>query len=206
MIKYYLIILVLGSNLLLISNPLPLSGNISPEVIETRGCFAELLTDKGIRADAALLIGSDGTAALIEKSAFELILLHYDDPGWSSVSTSLPPVCNIKDLTEIALWQNPWDIQLEVDNIINYPQIYTPFTWIMKDFNYLATSAKNGYQVEKYKKGEELKNNDLSGVMTIVFSDDTEVQTSFEFDKFRFDGCMFWYDAKQIKKLSQEKP
>ena len=203
--RHYLIILILCSNMLLASAALPLTGNISPgAVLETKGCFAELLADKNIGADAVLFIGSDGTAALIEKSAFKLILLHYDDPGWSSVSTSLPPVCNIKGLVEIALWKSSWDIQLEVENVANYPQIYTPFNWIMKDFNYLATSAKNGYQVEKYKKRDDLLNNDFSGVMIIFFDDDTEMQTSFVPEKFHFDGCRFWYDERQVKKLSKE--
>ena len=204
--KKSLILLILLSSLFLAANPLKLNGNITPEVIEVKGCFAELLEEKGITAEAALFIGSAGTAALIENSAFKLIFLHYDDPGWSSVSTSLPPVCNIKDLAEIAIWQSPWEIQLEVDNNINYPQIYTPFNWIMKDFNYLATTAKNGYQVEKYKRRDDLLNKHLSGVMTIVFDDNIEMQTSFVPERFRFDGCKFWYDDMQVKKLSKEKP
>ena len=204
--RYYLIILILCSYMLLASEALSLSGNLSTgTVLETKGCFAELLADKDIRAEAALFIGSDGTAALVEKSAFELILLHYDDPGWSSVSTSLPPVCNIKDIKEIAIWQRDWDIQLEVENVVNYPLIYTPFTWIMKDYDYLATSARNGYQVEKYKRRENLLNSEFSGLMKIVYSDGTERKTSFELEKFHFGGCKFWYDDKQITKLSKEK-
>ncbi|MDP8220509.1 MAG: hypothetical protein P9X26_04140 [Candidatus Stygibacter frigidus] len=204
--RYLIIIFILCTNLLLVSAPLALIGNISHrEEIETKGCFAELLANTDINADAALIIGSDGTAALIEKSAFKLIYLHYDDPGWSSVSTSLPPVCNIKDIKEIAIWQSSWDIQFEVDLEGNYPRIYTPFNWIMQDYNYLATSAKNGYQVEKYKKLDMLNNQDFSGAMTIFFSDGTEAQTSFEPDKFRFDGCKFWYGDKQVIKLSKEK-
>ena len=203
--KGYLIILILFSSLILAADPLNLTGNITHgEVILTKGCFAELLADMDIMADAALFIGSDGTAALIENSAFKLIYLHYDDPGWSSVSTSLPPVCNIKDLSEIALWQSPWDIMLELDLDNSYPHLYTPFNWIMKDFNYLATSARNGYQVEKYKKRDDLLNNDFSGVMIIFFDDDTEMQTSFVPEKFHFDGCRFWYDERQVKKLSKE--
>ncbi len=199
----FLIVIIIGLHLS--AGALKLTGNVSSSsTINQNGCFAQLLSESNIKADAALFIGADGTAALIERSAFDFIYLHNDATGWSSVTTSLPPVCSIKDISEIALWQALWDVTLEIDLNGNYNRIFTPFTWIITDFNYTAASSKNGFHAEKYIRTQNPLPAFFAGDFSIKFSSGDHISTYFQPDKFKFDGCNFFYDDKQIIKIIKE--
>ena len=203
--KYFLAVVLLFSVFILFAVPLSLTGNVETgSVLKAEGSLAELLAEKSIKADAVLLTGKDGTAAFIEKSAFKVIFLQYENEQWNSVSDSLPPVCNIKNLAEIAISYNPWDIVLEVDIDGTFPKLYTPFAWIMADFTQLATSSKNDWQAEKYLRAPNPLLADFLPKMSVEFYSGEVITTMFQPDKFLFDGYSFRYDGRPVKKLFRD--
>ena len=202
---YFLAAVLLFSVFALFAAPLSLTGNVETDsVLNAEGILAKLLAEKSIKADAVLLTGKDGTAAFIEKSAFKVIFLQNKNQQWNSVSDSLPPVCNIKNLAEIAISYNPWDIILEVDIDGTFPKLYTPFAWIMADFRQLATSSKNGWQAEKYIRAQNPLLASFLRELTLEFCSGEVITTMFQPDKFFFDGYSFRYDGKPLKKIFRD--
>ena len=202
---YILAAILLFSVFTLFAAALSLTGNVETgAVLNAEGSLSELLAEKSINADAVLLIGRDGTAAFIEKSAFKMIFLQHKDEQWNSVSDSLPPVCNIKNLAEIVISYNPWDIVLEIDIDGTFPKLYTPFAWIMADFTQLATSSKNDWQAEKYLRAPNPLLADFLPKMSVEFYSGEVITTMFQPDKFLFDGYIFRYDGKPVKKMFRE--
>jgi hypothetical protein len=203
--NYYLVAILLFSGILVFASPLSLTGNVETGlVLQAEGCLAELLAAKTIKADAVLLIGADGTAAFLERSALEMVSLQYANKQWNSISDSLPPVCNIKDLAEIAISYHPWETILEVDIEGTFPRIYTPFSWIMTDYVQLATSSKNGWQAEKYEPAPDPLISSFQGEMSWEFYSGDVDTGIFEQNKFLFNGHIFRYDGKPLKKMFRD--
>ncbi|MDP8202593.1 MAG: hypothetical protein P9M11_10710 [Candidatus Tenebribacter burtonii] len=116
-----------------------LTGNIKDGVeISDYGRFDEILSFAP-SAKYALLIGSDGTAALITSRSFSKIYIQKDKNCWNSKADILPAVCNIRNLKEICIYTKT---SIEDNN----------FSKRMNDFEFLGQSSKNGYYARKYKE------------------------------------------------------
>ena len=121
-------------------NDLIFTGDIeSGTVISSEGRFDEILINLAPSAKYALLIGSDGIAALITSRSFSEIYIQKDKNGWNSKTDNLPTVCNIRNLKEICIYSRTSN---EINN----------FSERMNDFEFLGQSCKNGYYVRKYKE------------------------------------------------------
>lgn len=122
------------------SNNLILTGNIQDGTkIRSEGRLDEILNEIAPSAKYALLIGSDGTAALVTFRSFSKIYIHKNNQGWNSKAEELPAFCNIRDLKEICIYTNT----SSADN---------SFSDRMNDFTFLGQSSKNGYYARKYKE------------------------------------------------------
>ena len=117
-----------------------LTGNIEDGTIISReGRLDEILKDIAPSAKYALLIGSDGTAALITSRSFSKIYIQKDKKGWNSKADILPAVCNIRNLKEICVYS-----RTSIEN--------NHFSDRLNDFEFLGQSSKNEYYARKYKE------------------------------------------------------
>jgi len=136
-------VLFVSFTLLLIAcstNNLVLTGNIKTKAeISSEGRLDEILNEIALSAKYALLIGSDGTAALVTSRSFSMIYIQKGDKVWNSKTENLPVVCNIRKLKEICIYTNT----SSADN---------SFSDRMNDFTFLGQSSKNGYYARKYKE------------------------------------------------------
>ena len=140
MVKRISILLILFSLFACSQNGIQLTGNIKTEiVINNEGKLSEVISDIEPNAEYALLIGIDGTAALISARCFDQILIEKNKKSWKSVTDTLPAVCNIKDLKEICIYSKTSFEDNHFSDRIN-------------DFEFLGESCKNGYYVRKYKE------------------------------------------------------
>ncbi len=140
MVKRISVLLILFSLFACSQTGIPLTGNIeSKDVISSEGKLSEILSNVVPNAEYALLIGFDGTAALISSRSFDQVLIEKQEKSWKTLSDSLPAVCNIKNLKEICIYSKT---SFE-DNL---------FSDRFNDFEFLGESCKNGYYVRKYKE------------------------------------------------------
>lgn len=121
-------------------NNLIVTGNIVDGAeISNEGRLDEILEDIVSSAKYALLIGSDGTAALITSRSFSKIHIQRDKDGWNSKANNLPAVCNIRNLKEICVYSRTSIENNHFSDRLNY-------------FEFLGQSSKNGYYARKYKE------------------------------------------------------
>ena len=122
------------------SNNLIVTGNIVDGAeISDEGRLNEILNEIAPSVKYALLIGSDGTAALITSRSFSKIHIQRDKDGWNSKANNLPAVCNIRNLKEICVYS-----RTSIEN--------NHFSDRLNDFEFLGQSSKNGYYARKYKE------------------------------------------------------
>lgn len=122
------------------SNNLILTGNIKVGAeISNEGRLNEMLNEIAPSVKYALLIGSDGTAALITSRSFSKIHIQNDKNEWNSKAINLPAVCNIRNLKEICVYSSTSSNNNHFSDRLN-------------DFEFLGQSSKNGYFVRKYKE------------------------------------------------------
>jgi len=107
--------------------------------ISNEGRLNEILNEITPSVKYALLIGSDGTAALITSRSFSKIHIQRDKDGWNSKADNLPAVCNIRNLKEICVYT-----RTSIEN--------NHFSDRLNDFEFLGQSSKNGYFASKYKE------------------------------------------------------
>ncbi|RLC57335.1 MAG: hypothetical protein DRH89_03775 [Candidatus Cloacimonadota bacterium] len=107
--------------------------------ISNEGRLNEILNEITPSVKYALLIGSDGTAALITSRSFSKIHIQRDKDGWNSKADNLPAVCNIRNLKEICVYT-----RTSIEN--------NHFSDRLNDFEFLGQSSKNGYFARKYKE------------------------------------------------------
>lgn len=186
----------------LAGNSLLLSGNVpAGSFINSPGNFQILLAEKSIQAEAALFIGSDGTAAFINENALSHINISPSDSLWESASDLLPPVCSIKDLEEVCLFRSLWPVKFRLSNSKN-DFLYSPYLWRISQFNQVGESQKNGFSALKFT----IKNSDLlpaeNTQVIIKFADGELLETPFSRKDFRFDGWRFYYSNKEVSELS----
>lgn len=117
-----------------------LTGNIDSKTeIRSEGRLDEIIDNIAPSAKYALLIGSDGTAALITSRSFSEVYIQKVEKEWNSKTKKLPAVCNIRNLKEICIYT-------KTSSNNNH------FSDRMNDFIFLGQSSKNGYYARKYKE------------------------------------------------------
>ena len=198
--RNYLLLTLLFCFLALAAEPLPITGNVPVgSIIERKGCLEDILIELDIDADAVLLIGADSTTAYIEKSTLKMVFLHPSDDSWLAYSPSLPPVCNIKNLSEVCIFQSFWQNSLAIDD-----KIFTPFSWKLAYLKKNANSEKNGYHAIKYlPSGTNSMLPDASEV-SITFQDGNAQTLIFQKEDFSFDGYDWYYQQKPILKIESK--
>ena len=140
MVKIVSILFLVLSLFACIQNNLNITGNIKDRTkISSEGRLDEILEDIVPSAKYALLIGSDGTAALITSRSFSKIYIQKDKKGWNSKVDNLPAVCNIRNLKEICIYSRTSNSNNRFSDRLN-------------DFEFLGQSSKNGYYARKYKE------------------------------------------------------
>jgi hypothetical protein len=183
--------------LTLAAEPLPLTGNVTPgSVIEQKGCLEDFLLELDIDADAVLLIGADSTTAYIERSALKMVYLHPSGDSWLAYAPSLPPVCNIKNLSEVCIFQSFWHKTLSID-----AKNYTPFSWKLAYLEKSANSEKNGYHAIKYLPSPPKTILPDDEEVVISFQDGNSQTLVFQKEKFSFDGYDWYYQNKPINNI-----
>ena len=121
-------------------NNLIVTGNIENGAeISNEGRLDEIFNEIAPSVKYALLIGSDGTAALITSQSFSKIHIQNDKNEWNSKAYKLPAVCNIRNLKEICVYS-----RTSIKN--------NHFSDRLNDFKFLGQSSKNGYYARKYKE------------------------------------------------------
>lgn len=121
-------------------NNLIVTGNIMDGAeISNEGRLNEILNEIAPSVKYALLIGSDGTAALITSRSFSKIHIQNDKNEWNSKADNLPAFCNIHNLKEICIYS-----KTSSEN--------NSFSDRLNDFEFLGQSSKNGYYARKYKE------------------------------------------------------
>ncbi len=122
------------------TNNLILTGNVQERTVIYSNCrLDEILESIAPSAKYALLVGSDGTAALITSRSFSKIYIQRDKNVWNSKTEDLPAVCNIRNLKEICIYS-----KTSSEN--------NKFSLRMNDFEFVGQSSKNGFYARKYKK------------------------------------------------------
>ena len=200
--KYLLIIFLVISISCLFAKPPVVIGNIAKDTeIKTPCILQNYFSDLNINPEAVLLSGEDGTAAYISEDAFHLVYVDTLDGEWIAHSDSLPPVSNIKSLSQIAVWQGLWDTTLYIEHKGEIPIAYQPFFWILRNYEKVAQSIKNGYTVSKYKyKTDTFPVGDKSKVEIIPLSGEAW-ETEFDKSKFSFNGYNFFYEQKPVLRI-----
>ena len=140
MVIKVLILLFILSHFACSLNNLTVTGNIMDGAeISNEGRLNEILNEIAPSAKYVLLIGSDGTAALITSRSFSKIHIQNDKNEWNSKADILPAVCNIRNLKEICIYS-----RTSIKN--------NHFSDRLNDFEFLGQSSKNGYYARKYKE------------------------------------------------------
>ena len=140
MVKRVSILFFILSLFACLPNNLIVTGNIVDGAeIDNEGRLDEILEEIAPSVKYALLIGSDGTAALITSRSFSKIHIQNDKNEWNSKADNLPTVCNIRNLKEICIYS-------KTSNNVNC------FSERLNDFEFLGQSSKNGYYARKYKE------------------------------------------------------
>lgn len=142
MVKITIFILLVFSLFAGNLNALVLTGNVDRIAeINNEGNLKELINSMEPNAKYALLIGTDGTAALITSRSFNEIQIKKDNMTWSSTTETLSAVCNIRNLKEICIYSRKTD--------------KNHFSDRLEDFEFIGQSRKNGYYTRKYKENIE---------------------------------------------------
>lgn len=157
MVKLALISVILLSALSLYSlTGLPLSGNIGyPMMLTEAGNLGQLLDATAPGTEAALLIASDGTAARVYRNAFARIRLAFEENGWNAYGDSLPPVCDLRNLSGIAVDRANRTFALHLINGCEETETITPYAAILRQFERIGTSERSGCTATKYRRVSE---------------------------------------------------
>lgn len=147
--KSILLLLSLCYSWLLWAQPL-VSGDLSTADFQLYpGQFSQIIESQLPLCDAALIVGADGTAVLIPAYAFAQARLLKEQDVWNLSSKTLPPVANIRNISEIVLQQYPAPYAVEILN--SESRQISPFRYRLAAFEFWGKSEKNGYTTKKYK-------------------------------------------------------
>jgi len=140
MVKYLSIAILIVFLSACAKDNLNVTGNINTGIkITDEGSLDELLTDFAPHSKYALIVGFDGTAALLTSRSFSKVFIQKEKNVWNSASEELPAVSNINAIKEICIYQRETTSE-------NY------FAKRLNDFKFLGQSSKNGYYARKYKE------------------------------------------------------
>ncbi len=137
------IILLLSFVILLAAcceKPPALTGDIDEETQYVKtGNLSDIL--QSYKPDYALLIASDGLAALITETAFSEIEIERNANVWRTTSETLPAFCNVDSLQEVCLFR----IEADEGDSLSFRNRITQYQRI-------GSSEKNGYPAWKYRR------------------------------------------------------
>ena len=137
---FIFVILIFGCN----KSELQITGNVDKNYkIQKSGNLKNILENISKDIEYAFLIGKDGTAAYISKPSFFHIQIHKKAFEWFSYTDSLPDFCNIKNLTEICVYQTKVENSLFILKNDEQMKKITPFSARVKEFELLGISKKN---------------------------------------------------------------
>ena len=127
------------------STNLELTGDIDEnQFISHSGNLQKILSESAPKAEYALIIGIDGTAVLLTERSFNEVEIQQIKGNWISSVIDLPPVCNIKNIAEICLYQPNFSDSEKLDS----------FSRIISEFEFLGESSRSDQFVRKYKRKE----------------------------------------------------
>ncbi len=179
---FIFLILVFGCN----KSELQISGNVDKNYkIQKSGNLKNILENISKDIEYAFLIGKDGTAAYISEPSFSNIQIQKKGLEWFSYTDSLPDFCNIKNLTEICVYQTKAENSLFVLNNDEQIEKITPFSARVKEFELLGISTKNNHFAKKYSWKNKFKLNFEKDSFLAIFSD----------------GNQRWFDTRKNEEL-----
>jgi len=163
------------------------SGDVSQNNITfSTGNLAKSIYDKLPLCDEILVVGDNGIAVLIPAYAFEMIEIIQDRNVWNLSSPKLPPVCNIRNIKEICIKQTPATYSITIKNGNNLKH-YSPFDFILENFEFLGESEKNGYTLKKYKLSKNQTELNLENIDKIILTSNKKaVKNKIIFNDFYF--------------------
>jgi len=144
---FIFLIIIFGCN----KNELQVTGNVDKNYkIQKSDNLKNTLENISKDIEYAFLIGKDGTAAYISKPSFSNIQIQKKGLEWFSYTDSLPDFCNIKNLTEICVYQIKAENSLFILKNDEQIEKITPFSARFKEFKLLGTSTKNNRFAKKF--------------------------------------------------------
>ena len=181
------------------SKSLELSGNIINKVTVTKSSELNALL-RDIRYENIFIEGDNGVAALISSKTADKITIDKKGSDFSAVSEGLPPVCNIKNIAGISVYSSCFNNEIRIFDGEKEVERLTPFNYMMKEFEFLGQSSKNGHKAKKFRRIENYNYNWMKQDSVIVI---TEKETNVlihkkDFDKITFDGIHLNYDNEKI--------
>jgi len=212
MVKYYFALLLISFLLISCSSSdLEITGDLSsPNYVSGNTNLVEWISDNGIEAEYALLCGKDGTAAYIHKKAFTSLELVKTGGKWNSETTTLPEVCNIKDLSRISLFTRDPEHELFFLKATGQIEMITPFEAELNQYELLGKSRKNGHSVRKYKFVQPFQLSVEADSILAISENGREFwikpDEQNKLAEIKFSGCHFSFQDNIITSIWQDPP
>ena len=172
MLKHFLLFFSLVFSALLVAEPAVTGDLTSADFHLYPGSLQQVIANQLPLCDAALIVGSDGTAVHIPSYAFAEAELQRDHENWHLSSNTLPPVANIRNISEIVLQQYP--APYAVDLLNSTSQQISPFHYRLAAFDFWGKSEKNGYTTKKYKAKSDFSFWDAAAKVEVVTTSDNQ--------------------------------
>jgi len=119
-----------------------ITGNLESEILADKvGTLTDIFLSYNLNVEYVLLIAGDGTAVFLSEKSFPDLEVIRSKGKYSTKSESLPPVCNLSGVVEIAIYNNTYRSE----------DIYTPFYKKMENYQLLGESSMKGHIVRKYQ-------------------------------------------------------
>ena len=201
------LVLIFGCN----KNDMQFTGNVNKNYkIQKSGNLKNILENISKDIEYALLIGKDGTAAYISKSSFSNIQIQKKGLEWFSYTDSLPDFCNIKNLTEICVYQTKAEKSLFILKNDEQIEKITPFSARLKEFKLLGVSKKNNHFAKKYSWNNKFKLSFEKDSLLAIFSDGNQrwfnANNNEELDNLTRESHYFILEKYTVLALWNEPP
>lgn len=146
MIKIIILVLLLYG----CSSPeIEVSGNIDKQsTISESGRLDSILEDYD--SQAAFLITNDGTSVYLPASSYPFLSIYQSEGEFHAQADSLPTFCNLKNITEISLFNLETPYTLTILEDTQTKEIITPFSARVAEFRNLGASSRYGNYASKY--------------------------------------------------------
>ncbi len=178
---------------------LRINGNLDTRIIISESIQ---LNDalKRERFENILIEGDNGVAALISADTAREIAIERLEKGFSADSDGLPPVCNINNISSISVYASCYDYEIRFFDGINEIERLTPFNYMMKEFDFLGESSKNGHSARKFKRKSDYLHNWMKedSILVITEKETNKILQKPEFEEIIFDGKQLVYNNERI--------